>query len=206
MADFDPDRQPLSAVLSETLENHETISVDELVARFGGRALGALLLVFGLMCTLPLPPGGTTVFGAPLLILAPQLMFGRRSPWLPARVRRRSIETRHLRKGLDRVLPWLTRIEAISRPRLSVLFSGPGQLAIGLICTVFAVILILPIPLGNLLPGAAVSVLSLSLIQRDGALALLGYVLAAASVGVLALAGGVILRTLQHMLSVVLPG
>jgi hypothetical protein len=205
MAEFDPDRQPLSAVLRETVENHDTISVDELVDRFGGRALGALLLVFGLLCSLPLPPGGTTVFGAPLVLLAPQLMFGRRSPWLPARVRRRSFETRHLKKGLDQVLPWLKRLEGVSRPRLSALFSGPGQRLVGLVCTVFAIVLILPIPLGNILPAAAVSVLSLSLVQRDGVLALLGYGLAVASVGVLALAGGVILRTLQSLISVVSP-
>jgi len=204
-AEFDPDREPLSAVLRETVENHATISIEELMSRFGGRALGALLLVFGLLCSLPLPPGGTTVFGAPLVILAPQLLFGRHSPWLPARVRRRSIETRHLKKGLDRILPWLRWLEAVSRPRLAVLFSGVGQAAIGLICTLFAVVLILPIPLGNMLPAAAVSVLSLSLVQRDGALALLGYLLAAASVSVLALAGGVILRTLQHMVAVVTP-
>lgn len=203
--DFDPDREPLSAVLRDTVEKHETISVDELMARFGGRALGALLLVFGLLCSLPLPPGGTTVFGAPLVILAPQLLFGRHSPWLPARVRGRSIETRHLKKGLDKVLPWLKRLEALSQPRLSVLFGGVGQAAIGLICTVFAIVLILPIPLGNMLPAAAVSVLSLSLVQRDGALALLGYVLAAASVSVLWLAGGAIVRALQHMASVVAP-
>jgi hypothetical protein len=76
---------------------------------------------------------------------------------------------------------------------------------IGLVCTVFAIVLILPIPLGNMLPAAAVSVLSLSLVQRDGLLALVGYALAAASVGVLALAGGVIVRTLQHLVSVVAP-
>jgi hypothetical protein len=205
MTSFDPDRQPLSAVLRETVCKHDTISVDELMTRFGGRALGALLLVFGLLCSLPLPPGGTTVFGAPLVLLAPQLMFGRRSPWLPAKVRKRSIETRSLKKGLERVLPWLKRIEAVSRPRLSVLFSGVGQLMIGLVCTVFAIVLILPIPLGNMLPAAAVSVLSLSLVQRDGLLALVGYALAAASVGVLALAGGVIVRTLQHLVLVVAP-
>jgi hypothetical protein len=57
-----------------------------------------------------------------------------------------------------------------------------------------------------MLPAAAVSVLSLSLVQRDGLLALVGYALAAASVGVLALAAGVIVRTLQHVVSVVAPG
>jgi len=205
MTDFDPARQPLSAVLRETVSDHDTISVDDLMTRFGGRALGALLLVFGLLCSLPLPPGGTTVFGAPLVLLAPQLMLGRHSPWLPVKIRERSIETRSLKKGLERMLPWLRRIEAVSRPRLPALCSGVGQLMIGLVCTVFAIILILPIPLGNMLPAAAVSVLSLSLVQRDGLLALVGYALAAASVGVLALAGGVIVRTLQHLVSVVAP-
>lgn len=205
MADFDPNRQPLSAVLRETVDSHETISVDDLVARFGGRALGALLLVFGLLCTLPLPPGGTTVFGAPLVLLAPQLLFGRGTPWLPAKLRERSIETRHLRRGLTRVLPWLKRLEAVSQPRLSLLFGPVGQRVLGLVCTVFAIVLILPIPLGNMLPAAAVSMLSLSLVQRDGALALVGYAMSAASIAVLALTGGVIWRTLQHVIGTLAP-
>jgi hypothetical protein len=100
------------------------------------------------------------------------------------------------------VLPWLRRLEAVSRPRLPVLFGGVGQRVLGLVCTVFAIVLILPIPLGNILPAAAVSVLSLSLVQRDGALALLGYALAAASVGVLAFAAGIIWRMLQPLVEV----
>lgn len=202
----DPDRQPLSEILREIAErDRPRVSVGELADGFGQRALGALLLVFGLICALPLPPGGTTVFGLPLLLLAPQLLIGMHSPWLPTRMRRRSMERAPLARGLEKALPWLERVEAISRPRLGLLFSGPGKRAIGLVCTVFAVVLILPIPLGNILPALAVSTLSLSLVQRDGILALAGYALAAASLGVLALAAGMIWRTLEHLVTLVSP-
>jgi hypothetical protein len=160
-----------------------------------------LLLIFGLACLLPLPPGGTTIFGAPLVLLAPQLAIGARAPWLPVRIRQRTVATASLKQGMPRVLTWLRRLEAISRPRLSFLFGSFGQRLIGLICTVLALVLILPIPLGNILPAAAVSVLSLALIQRDGLLALLGYGLAVASFSVLGIAAGILGRGIQQLIA-----
>lgn len=194
---------PLSDVLREISEHDGPhISVADMSARFGGRALGALLLIFGLLCMLPLPPGGTTIFGLPLLFLAPQLVIGKRAPWLPGKVSRQKVSTGDLRAGLPRVIPWLQKVEAVSRPRLSFLFGPVGERLIGLVCTVLAFVLILPIPLGNILPATAVTVLSLSLIQRDGVIALLGYAIAGASAGVLALAAHVVVRALQSLWSV----
>jgi hypothetical protein len=207
MADSSLNALPLSAILRAAAERPEpTISVAELMELFGGRALGALLLVFGLACTLPLPPGGTTIFGAPLVLLAPQLVIGNRAPWLPRRVRERTIATVHLKRGLPKALVWLERVEAVSRPRLSLLFGAVGERLIGLVCTVLALVLILPIPLGNILPAAAVSVLSLALVQRDGALALFGYLLAALSGSVLVLAAGLITRGAEHVISAITAG
>jgi hypothetical protein len=197
-----PSDEPLSAILRDVADAPQpSVSVGELMERFGGRALGALLLVFALICILPLPPGATTIFGAPLVLLAPQLILRSHGvAWLPARIRSRGIATAHLRHGLPRVLPWLERIEAISRPRLAFLFGGWGQRLIGVVCTAFALVLILPIPLGNMLPAATVSVLSLALVQRDGMLALAGYAMAATSVGVLVLAAGVISRGAHQLI------
>ena len=97
-----PSRPPsLSEILREIAARDQAgVSVGELMECFGGRAMGALLLVFGLICTLPLPPGGTTIFGAPLMLLAPQLMLGDRAPWLPAGLRARTLATADLRKTL----------------------------------------------------------------------------------------------------------
>lgn len=187
--------QPLSEVLEEIAgAPSERISLNEVSARFGGRALGALILVFGLLCLLPLPPGGTTLFGLPLLLLAPQLVLGARAPWLPQRLRRRTVALEDIRNGLPRVIGWLRRVEAVSRPRLTFFFGGVGQRVIGFVCALLALVLILPIPFGNLLPAAAVTVLALSLVQRDGLLALVGYALAATSASVLVVAAHVIIE------------
>lgn len=196
-------REPLSIVLDELSRRPEPeISVDELTVRFGGQALGALIFVFSLTCIFPLPPGATTILGLPLVLLAPQLVFGNGALWLPRAVRDRMIATIDLRNGLPRVLPWLRRIEAVSKPRLTGLFGPVGRRVIGLVCSALALVLILPIPLGNMLPALAVSTLSFSLIQRDGLIALIGLAIAAASAGVLALAAHIIVKALQQMLTV----
>src|SRR4051812_41539616 len=113
MPPWENTHQPLSGILTDLADRDvPRISVEEIVEHFGGRALGGLLLVFGLACSLPLPPGGSTIFGAPLLLLAPQLVIGTRTPWLPAKLRNSSIATVDLRKGLPRVVKWLERVEA----------------------------------------------------------------------------------------------
>jgi hypothetical protein len=190
--------QPLSAILTEVAGSPaERITVGELAARFGTQALGALIFVFGVACFLPFPPGATTLFGAPLLLLAPQLIFHSGTVWLPKKVRSRSIAVADLKAGLPRIIPWVRKFEFISKPRLVFLVGRTGQKLVGLVCFLLAVVLIFPIPFGNLLPSFAVVALAFSLIQRDGLIALVGYVAAAASGGVLYLAAHIIVRMFQ---------
>jgi hypothetical protein len=196
--------RPLSEILGDFIQSRaKTVSLGELTDALGGRALASLILVFGLACALPLPPGATTVFGLPLLLLAPQLMFRHSAPWTPERMRARRLSMTQVRPVFTRMIPWLQRMEAVSRPRLGFLVGPTGRRLIGLICTVFAVVLILPIPLGNMLPAAAVSFFSLALVQRDGAVAVAGYALTAASVGALVLAAhliaGIVGRALEAL-------
>lgn len=201
LADY---HRPLSEVLQEVADlPSDHITVAELVDRFGGRAMGALLLLFGLLCLLPLPPGGTTIFGLPLLLLAPQLVIGRHAPWLPQRIRLRRVPLSDMRGRMPRLIRWLRRVEGVSQPRLVFMFGSVGERLIGVVCTVLAFVLILPIWGGNILPALAVTVLSLALILKDGVLAILGYILVAISGTVLALAAHIIIRMLQHAWTVV---
>lgn len=196
--------QPLSAVLVDICEHREDrISVETLTQKFGGRAIGALLFVFGLACMLPLPPGATTIFGFPLVLLAPQLIIGASAPWLPQGVKQGTISTAHLKEGLPRAIRMLRRVEAVSRPRLTILFGAVGERLIGLVILALALVLILPIPGGNILPAMAVSALAFALIQRDGLIALIGYALAITSASVLALAAHIIVRMFLHAWTVV---
>ena len=205
MAAHDQKDRPLSELVRELSESAApTITLGELIESLGASALAGLLLVFGLACALPLPPGSTTVFGLPLVLLAPQLLLNSPGPWLPRRLRERPISTAALKRPFARMIPWLQRMEAVSRPRLGFVVDGPGRRLMGLICTLCALVLILPIPLGNMLPAATVSVFSLAMIQRDGVIAMAGYAFAAASVGALVLAAnliGAMLRTALSALS-----
>jgi hypothetical protein len=185
---IDPHDEPISAVLRRILAiDEDRISVAEIADAFGSRAFGALLFAFSVPNLLPLPPGSSTVLGLPLVFLAPQVAIGMRHPWIPKFLARRTVDRAQLRKAFGRILPKLARLESLLKPRLGVMFGEIGDRLIGVVCLVLALVLVLPIPLGNMLPAASVAALSLGLATRDGALALVGYLLGAASVAVLAL-------------------
>src|SRR5690349_1475968 len=83
--------------------------------------------------------------GLPLVLMAPQLALGAKAPWLPRRVRHRRVPVADLRPSLTKAARWVHRMEAVSRPRLHVLLSPLGQRVVGVVCTILALVLILPI-------------------------------------------------------------
>ena len=101
------------------------------------------------------------------------------------------------------LIKWLRRVEAVSKPRLAFLFGAVGERLIGVVILALALVLILPIPGGNILPAMAVSALAFALIQRDGVIALVGYALAVTSASVLVLAAHIIVRMFVHVWAVV---
>ena len=196
--------QALSALLRTLTEGEgESLPLEEVVDRFGDRAFGALLFVFAIPNLLPLPPGSTTILGLPLLIISPQLTLGVPRIWLPRSIGQRRIGRRELARAINRLIPKLVIIERLLKPRLHWMFGAVGDRLIGAVCTVLALVLILPIPLGNVLPALTISTLSLGLAQRDGVAALIGYALAAASAAVLALSFSIVVAAayrLAHLL------
>lgn len=69
---------------------------------------------------------------------------------------------------IHRIAPWLQRAEKLLKPRTSFLALPPMEYLVGLICLLLAVVLVLPIPLGNMLPALAVSLMALGLLEWDG--------------------------------------
>lgn len=192
----------LSEILRDLCDlSHESEDLGALIGRFGRRAFGALLFLLAAPNLLPLPPGSSTFLGAPLMLFAPQLALGVASPWMPSGLRQRRLDMRGLRGAFLKLIPWVEAVERVSTARLTFLFGPVGDRLIGVCCTVLAFVLMLPLPLGNLLPAAAISLFALALLQRDGVLALAGYGVTVVSLGVLALAGGVIHRLFMAAMS-----
>ncbi len=67
------------------------------------------------------------------------------------------------------------------RPRLHLLTLGIAERVLGAVCALLAFLLILPIPLGNLLPALSILLIALGLIESDGLCAMAGTLLGAIS-------------------------
>lgn len=161
-------------------DRRDRIAVGDLLAALGDRALAALLFVFALPNVLPVPPGTSTLLGAPMVFLAAQLAFGRR-PWLPGVIARRTMPRSDFAALVRRIGPWLARAERLLKPRLVWLALPPMEYLVGLVCLLLSVVLVLPVPLGNMLPALAISLLALGVLERDGLWILAGLATAAAS-------------------------
>lgn len=197
-------RQPLSELLRDISDDPDPeVTVGEIVHRLGRRSFGALLFIFSAPNWLPLPPGSSTFLAAPLLLLAPQIAIGVRGPWLPRFIDARRMKRADLAVAFRKLIPTLQRIEKVSRPRLIFLFGPLGDRLIGLTVTLLSLVLLLPIFLGNMAPAAAIAAFGLALIQRDGLLAIAGYLMSVASVALLVVGWNVAVAFFQHFLRIV---
>jgi hypothetical protein len=175
----------LSAILLRIAQNtqSERISIGDLLQALQHRASGALMFLFAIPNAIPVPPGVSAVLGAPLIFLAFQLMVGQR-PWLPKLITNRSLSRAEFEKVANLAAPWLAKAERLMRPRLQMLAKPPAEYVVGAVCLVLAVILFLPIPLGNMLPAFTICILSLGVLQRDGIWITIGLGCAIAAVAI----------------------
>lgn len=158
------------------------ISIGNLLDAFGNRAFGALIFIFAAPNTLPVAmPGVSAILGAPLLFLTWQLAAGRARPWLPALIRDRSFAREDFQRLTRFGVPWMQRIERMIRPRLLGLTEPLAERLVGVVALLLAVMIFLPIPLGNILPGFALALLALGILERDGMAVLAGLVAALVS-------------------------
>jgi hypothetical protein len=188
----------LSEILTQIAddETRRRISVGDLLAALSDRAIGALIFVFAFPNTVPMPPGVSSVLGAPLLFLTAQLALGR-GPWLPTVIANRSMDRIHFATVVRRIAPWLARAERLLRPRLQALARPPFENLIGAICLLLSIILFLPIPMGNMPPAVAICLFALAILERDGIWVLGGL---CATIAAIAISWGVLLALFRGTL------
>jgi hypothetical protein len=170
-------------------------SLGDLRDALGDRGFGVLLFIFALPNLIPVNiPLLSAVLGAPLVLLAAQLTYGRHKPWFPHWLTRQSISRHNFEAIVRRALPYLERAERWLRPRLTVLVSWTGERLIGVGLLVLTVVLALPIPFGNWLPAFAICIVGLAMVEKDGLAVLLGFAVGAFS---LLVAGTVVIGLLH---------
>ena len=158
------------------------------------RTFGFLFVLLALPSALPVPaPGYSIPFGIVMFVLAVQLMAGRHRPWLPTSWKEKGFGLTQLQKIMNAGLPWLRRIEVLSRPRLTpVCSSRGGRVVLGLAIALMSMCMMIPIPGTNTLPAIGIFIIGFGLLDDDGFISLTGLtvcVLAIALVSVILFAG-----------------
>jgi hypothetical protein len=178
-----------SAALARTLlrlaetRAPERITIAELVGALGDRGPVVATLLLALPNVIPMPPGTSAVLGAPLLVLTLWIAAGG-TPRLPALLGRRSFARSDLAPVLRRAAALLARRG--DRVHLAALASPRGVRLIGAVCSLFALIVLLPIPFGNMTPALAISMCAFGILRGDGRWVLGGLIVGVAAIALLA--------------------
>jgi hypothetical protein len=166
------------------------VSIDDVLNEIGIDAFGAIMLAAALIMVSPASgiPGLSSLCAVIVALTAAQMVFGRKSLWLPAVLRRRSVR----RKTLEKAVHWLNRpahyVDSLLGRRLTVLVRKPFSLMAAAAC--FFISLAVPflelVPFSASIAGTAIAFFALGLVAGDGLLVLIGMLVAtsAAAFGV----------------------
>lgn len=166
----------LSEVLDalESTVKGDSIAIRDVVETLGGKSFASLMLVFSLISTSPASaiPGITAIVACMIFILVVQMIFGRKSVWLPDFITRRHMSADKLCRGIG----WLRRpvhfVERFLKARWTFLCHRPW-LWVPLFL-ILGLTLVMPImeivPTSGSIASAAIALFAAGLLVRDGAL------------------------------------
>lgn len=179
-----------SHLLRQFLAQHaeqEHVCLQDLLDKLGKRAYGPTLLICALPEALPLPIAGVSaIIGIPLMLISAQLCLGFARPRLPKWIGQHPVKRVKLEKIVFRGLGYLEKIERWVRPRWGFITNPVVERLLGFLLFLLAVVIALPIPLGNMLPAIAIFTISIGMIEKDGVAIVLGVVAAGVILTVMA--------------------
>ena len=172
------------------------LTVGALVDKAAESGFGFLI---GVLTLIAIPfVGLSTPFGLAIALLGAQMMIGRRTPWLPARARRRALTM----AMLDRVLALLMRrtrwLSGLTRRRWEPAIQ-PRVIGLGIVLLALGLALPLPIPGSNLVFLVPLFLYAIGVLERDGLWIMLGHLAAAIDLALLVVFGATVARVLERI-------
>jgi hypothetical protein len=190
--------------LERWLRSDESKTLRALGDVFEEKSFAATILFLMFLPALPVPTGGVThLFEAITVVLAAQMLIGRRTIWLPDRWARRELGATVTDRAIPFIIRWVRRVERYSRPRGAFLFRQRLMLPVfGLIFMALAVAAALAPPFSGLdtLPAMGAIGVALAIIFEDVLLLLLGFVLGTAGVVLIVTVGAAVFHGVRGLL------
>lgn len=175
----------MSKTLSHKIEEliqfcrgRKEVTLKELLAEMGSSGPAFLTLIFSVPFVLFVAiPGLSMIFGLIILITGFRLAL-HYSFWIPSFLRKKQISGNRMAHLMVKMVRFLKKVEKYVKPRGTIYQQGPFLLAFnGYILALSGFFLFLPLPPGmNFLPGLAVFLLSLGILEEDLAMMMGSYI------------------------------
>ncbi len=168
----------LAEVLRSALQLPEGANqnIGTLSREVGEKGFGLLLMILSLPSALPVPaPGYSTPFGVAILLIALQMLSGRRDLWLPQRIQGVQIPSGLAKRMAAAADKFLRATERWIKPRHKWIASPAGHAGLAIVVAVMAALMMLPIPLTNTFPAMVIFLIGIGLAEEDGLLAIVAF-------------------------------
>lgn len=175
-----PDRSALLPTLERLFAGprEQILTVGALLAGLEARSYAFIIAVLDLPNCVPTGiPLLSTATGVPMLLFAVQGLLGRPAPALPERLVNHPLSRGRLQDSLERMRRSLVWLEDIIHPRHEGWLRGTPRRLLEFAWVGCIFILALPIPFDNFFPAWAILFFCLALLERDGIMAMLGWLL-----------------------------
>lgn len=162
-----------SEIIAEVIANSKgngDISVQEVLELLGHKSFCLVILVLALPNCFPIPNllAYSALTGIPIMLLAIQMIVGRNTLWLPHAITNRKFSRTKFANVLAKLLPYIKKIESVFYPRMFFIRINIAERLFGVVFLLLAIVLSLPIPFGNMIPGFAIAFMAIGLMERDG--------------------------------------
>lgn len=178
----------------------DTISLGSLSEGMEERAFGLLLLLLALPCGLPFVYGLPQIVALPMIVLVFQMASGRQTPWMPKALHDRSVSIERFLGVVATARKYGGWLERLSHARLTALTGGYASRIVGALLLIPCASILVPLPLTNTVPGVAVAIAAVGLIERDGVFVILGIIAGLIWVGALVVGGPALIYFLVDFL------
>jgi hypothetical protein len=170
---------------------------------FGEKSFAVTVLFLMFVPALPLPTGGVThVFEVITVLIAAQMILGRRTIWLPQRWQRRELGGLTTGKAVPFMIRRIRWFEKFSRPRAARLIGSRWFLRLlGLVLIGFAVAAALAPPFSGLdtLPALGAVAVALSIILEDVVVLGIGLAIGIGGIALIVTVGATLLHFLRSL-------
>jgi hypothetical protein len=189
--------------LESWLQSEEPKTLGALGDVFGEKSFAVTILFLMFVPALPLPTGGVThVFEAITVLLAAQMVLGRRTIWLPKRWQRRELGGMTTGKAVPFMIRRIRWFERFSKPRWARLFQQRWFLCLlGLVLMGFAIAAAFAPPFSGLdtLPSLGAVAVALSIILEDVVVLAIGIAIGSGGIVLILTIGAALVRVFRNL-------